>query len=313
MLSDVAIVCFAHTRPLHLLRMLNSLLGNNASTLLPIYAYIDGHRSEGEKAVVDECEAILKRFQGVMQIKIIRRASNYGLSSQILAGVSEVLKSYEKIIVLEDDLVLSPHFLDFMIQGLEVYRDNPKVVSIHGYIYPHSKSNLPPTFFVRGADCWGWATWRDRWQSATLDPEYVSREISRRGLVSRLNYDVGNSYSDLLDATLSGMVDSWAIRWHASAILKNQLTLYPRESLVANTGNDGSGTNSKISQSFDQEVSLQPIAVVRSDANESLGGLRVVQQHFSRQRKGVGQAILQRIMRQKSKFVDRVASSFRLG
>lgn len=311
LVSDSAIVCFAHTRPDHLLRMLNSLMSNEVSSLLPIHAYIDGHRSEIEKAKADECETVLNRFQRVLQIKIIRRSSNYGLSSQVLSGVSEVLESFESVIVLEDDLELSPHFLDFMLQGLEIYRDNPKVASIHGYIYPHSKRNLPDSFFVRGADCWGWATWRDRWESATFDAEYLSQEISRRRLVSKLNYGRGKSHSDLLSATLTGSVDSWAIRWHASAILKDQLTLYPRESLVANTGNDGSGTNSRISQSFDQEVSRSPVTVERIPVKESPQGLLVVQQHFSRKHKTLGRAFLHEKMRLTRKLAKQIGSSFR--
>ena len=40
---------------------------------------------------------------------------------------------------------------------LELYKNNNKVSSIHGYSYPTKK--LPDYFFLKGADCWGWATW----------------------------------------------------------------------------------------------------------------------------------------------------------
>ena len=39
---------------------------------------------------------------------------------------------------------------------------------------------------------------------------------------------------------------SWAIKWYASAFVKNMFTLYPKKSYVRNIGNDGSGTNCSV-------------------------------------------------------------------
>ena len=44
---------------------------------------------------------------------------------------------------------------------------NKQVASIHGYIYPID--GLPETFFIRGADCWGWATWKRAWNIFEAD------------------------------------------------------------------------------------------------------------------------------------------------
>jgi len=47
----------------------------------------------------------------------------------------------------------------------------------------------------------------------------------------------------MLEAQKKAKVDSWAIRWYLSVFIKNGLVLYPRKSLVENSGFDGSGVN----------------------------------------------------------------------
>lgn len=47
----------------------------------------------------------------------------------------------------------------------------------------------------------------------------------------------------MLEDQIRGKNNSWAIRWYASAFLKNKLTLYPKNSFVKNIGVDGSGTH----------------------------------------------------------------------
>ena len=99
---------------------------------------------------------------GFKSLNIIERDINMGLSKSIITGVTEICDKYGKVIVLEDDHVTSPYFLQYMNDGLRAYEHDEDVISIHGYIYPLG-DKLPETFFIRGADCWGWATWKTSW------------------------------------------------------------------------------------------------------------------------------------------------------
>ena len=63
--------------------------------------------------------------------------------------------------------------------------------------------------------------------------------------------------------------DSWAIRWHASMFLENKLTLYPGTSFAKNIGNDGSGTHSESSNSFDTSLSEELLHMKNIDVCES--------------------------------------------
>jgi hypothetical protein len=58
----------------------------------------------------------------------------------------------------------------------------------------------------------------------------------------------------MLRDTLAGRVDSWAVRWYASAFLAGMYTLYPNRSLVRNRGNDGTGTHSGVSDRYEVPV-----------------------------------------------------------
>jgi len=75
-----------------------------------------------------------------------------------------LLNEYGKIIVLEDDLLTSPYFLKFMNEALEYYKNEKKVWHISGWNYPINNEGLDDVFFWRTMNCWGWATWADRWQ-----------------------------------------------------------------------------------------------------------------------------------------------------
>ena len=141
-----------------------------------------------------------------------------------------------------------------MNDALQRFHSNDEVASIHGYLYP-IKQALPEAFFLPGADCWGWATWRRGWSYFNADGQYLLDELNKRNLIKDFDYNGTYPYSTMLQSQIDGRNDSWAIRWYASTYLLGKITLYPGCSLVHNIGNDGSGTHSDISGVMD--VSLR--------------------------------------------------------
>ena len=123
---------------------------------------------------------------------------------------------------------------------------NSQVASIHGYLLP-LKNQFSECFFLRGADCWGWATWRDRWSTVEWDAQSLLQALRLSRDRASFNFLGAYPFEKMLEKQSLGEIDSWAIRWHASMFLQNRLTLYPQSSLVLNTGNDGSGTHGKSS------------------------------------------------------------------
>jgi hypothetical protein len=176
------------------------------------------------------------------------------LAESIIQGVTEILQQSEKVIVLEDDMVVSPYFLEYMNEALERFVDDDRVISVHGYVYPVD-IELPEAFFLPGADCWGWATWRRGWALFNSDGQYLLDELVRRHLIQEFDYNGAYPFLNMLKDQIKGENNSWAIRWYASAFLTNKLTLYPGRSLVNNIGNDSSGTHCGDSDSMDAKLS----------------------------------------------------------
>jgi len=182
-----------------------------------------------------------------------------------------VLGSHGRVVVVEDDLLLSPHFLRYMNDGLALYAGNERVASIHGYRYPCTDP-LPETFFLRGADCWGWATWSRAWQHFEPDGTALLARLRERRLTRAFDLDASFPYTRMLEDQVAGRNDSWAIRWHASCFLKELLTLYPGRTLVENIGNDSTGTHSARTEVFSAAPTDAPVEVRTIAIEESSEG-----------------------------------------
>jgi len=262
------IVVFTYNRPEHTLRAFNALLKNPLANESDIIIYSDSAKTANHNKAVDEVRSFLSEITGFRSKKVIHRDNNFGLAESIIQGVTGVLQESEKVIVLEDDMVVSPYFLEYMNEALDQFVDDNRVISVHGYVYPVD-IKLPEAFFLPGADCWGWATWRRGWEIFNPNGQYLLDELVQRHLIQEFDYNGTYPFSNMLKAQIKGANDSWAIRWHASAFLAGKLTLYPGRSLVHNSGNDGSGTHCGTSDSMDiklseTKINLNNIAVESS-------------------------------------------------
>lgn len=254
------IALFIYNRLRHTMRTVESLQGNDFSADSDLFIFSDGPRTEADNekilAVRDYCRTIT----GFKKVTLIERHENLGLAGSIISGVSEIITSHGQAIILEDDMITSPFFLRFMNEALEFYKSEERVCSIVGYLFP-VRTKLPETFFLSGADCWGWATWKRGWELFEPDGRKLLDSLRAQKLTYRFDLDGTYDYTKMLLDQIAGNNDSWAIRWYASVFLKDRLTLYPGRSLIRNIGTDASGTHGDASSALDTEISLQPVRV----------------------------------------------------
>ena len=277
------VVVFAYKRLDHLRRTITSLRANPEALSTDIVFFCDAAKHPEHRAQVEEVRAFIDTVTGFRSITRVYRERNMGLAQSVMDGVSQILDSRGRAIVLEDDLVLSPHFLRFMNEALDRYEADVRVASIHSYVVP-SDEPLPETFFLQGADCWGWATWSRSWSHFERDGATLLAELRSRGLCRHFDLDGQYPYTGMLHDQIGGRNSSWAILWHASCYLKGLLTLYPGRSLVENIGNDSSGTHCKTSDALsrpptDRRVDVGPIAV-----EPSIAARAAIVRFFSAQR-----------------------------
>lgn len=273
------IAIFAYSRVDHLRRTIDSLLKNEESSHTLVYIFCDGPKDVSGKASTDAVRTFAESISGFAGITRIYRETNIGLASSIINGVSYVLKEHRSVIVVEDDLDVSPYFLRFMNEGLRTYQDDVEVASIHGYSYSFN-SDTPETYFLRGTGCWGWATWHRAWEAFEADGQVLLNQLQRNGLLKAFDLDGSYPYSKMLKNQIKGRNNSWAIRWHAACFLKNMITLHPGRSLVNNTGFDNSGTHCSQTDFFTQSIQSGPVPVTRIQPIESQSVREKLVHHF---------------------------------
>lgn len=243
-LAPVAL--FVYNRPIHTLQTLEALSSNLLADQTNLFVFLDGPKNGADPNTIElirETKNVINSRQWCKEQILIERETNLGLAESIIQGVTKLVNQFGSIIVLEDDLVTSKYFLSFMNKALNTFELEEKVACISGYNYP-VENKLPETFFLKGADCWGWATWKRSWNDFEPNGQKLADKIKILKLESEFDFDNSFPYFQMLLDQISKKNNSWAIRWYASAFLKDKLCLYPGVSLIKNIGLDGSGTHS---------------------------------------------------------------------
>ena len=208
------IVLFVYNRPWHTQQTIEALQKNELASESELFIYADGAKNNKANEKVKEVRNYIKTVDGFNKVTIIERENNWGLADSIIDGVTQTVNKYGRVIVLEDDLVTSSYFLRFMNDALEVYKDNNEVASIHGYLYPiDNMIGVPDTFFIKGADCWGWATWARSWELFELNGQKLLDELQYKKLQKEADFNNSYGYSRMLKDQINGKNNSWAIRW----------------------------------------------------------------------------------------------------
>jgi glycosyltransferase involved in cell wall biosynthesis len=277
LLAPVAL--FAYNRPENLARTLDALARNELATATELVIFCDG-------AKPNSLENTLKNIENVRELAFLEtkkhrfanvvlrlQDSNLGLATAIISGVTELCKSHGRVIVLEDDLTTSPYFLRFMNDSLDLYAQESKVLSIGACNYFANKNTFPETFFTPVPDCWGWATWEDRWQLFEPDSKKLLQALEDKNLLEAFNLEGAYDFRRMLIGHIEGRVSSWAVRWFAVSLLNDKLNLYPNPSLTHHIA--GKGATHAI-ENVTPPMAQRPILVesipleIRSDVYQGL-------------------------------------------
>jgi hypothetical protein len=288
------IALFVYNRPRHTRQTVDALLKNELAGESDLFIFSDAPKKPEFTEAVQEVRGYIKTISGFRSVTIFEREKNFGLAHSIIDGVTRLCDEHGRVIVLEDDLVTSPYFLKYMNDALDLYEHDERVICIHGYTFP-VEEKLAETFFLRGADCWGWATWKRGWDLFEPDGNALLAELGGRNLKYQFDYNGAYDFTKMLEGQISGKNDSWAIRWHASAFLKEKLTLYPGRSLVHNIGNDNSGSHCGTTTEFDVKLSDTPIIFNNITVEPSQKSSLAFENFLRKMKKGLLQRLLLKI------------------
>lgn len=296
------IAIFAYNRPEHTKRLLKSLWRNPEFRESPVHIYCDGPKASAHASDVAAVRAVVREM-APPRTEFVMRDHNLGLANSVIAGVSDACARHGRVIVCEDDLVVSPVTLRYFNDALQRYMEEERVMHIAGYMFPVDCS-LPQTFFYREASCWGWATWARAWKAFDPNPRASLDWINRKNARHAFNIDGSMQYYAMLKKQAAGRIDSWAIRWYASVFRAGGLALHPGQALIENRGFDGSGVHCNTTAAFDVDVSTMPITEFPQEVVECRTAVDAMIRYRSswvvtrrNERKAKGETILVKSMR----------------
>ena len=273
-LPPAPVIVFGYNRPDHLRQTLSALAAADGARGSPLWLFCDGAKPGADMARIDAVRAVANdpvwdtHFASVTRIMADQ---NRGLAASIIGGVSRVLERAQTAIVIEDDLIVAPDFLQFMNDCLTFYQDDPKVGSITGFC---PLSTLPAGYsadvMAVPRNCsHGWATWRDRWEQVDWDAPGAARIRDDAALRRKFNA-AGSDRAYRLRRQLEGRIDSWSIRFGLWQFLDGRHTIYPSQNRIRNIGFDGSGVHTRAGQEINHEIAAKPYTLEKVSENNDI-------------------------------------------
>tara|TARA_Y100000389_G_scaffold201606_1_gene244742 strand:+ start:2177 stop:3061 length:885 start_codon:yes stop_codon:yes gene_type:complete len=231
--APLIVVCYNRIKLLK--QLIISLKKNNLTKKTTIYFFVDLCPNKNtHKKIID----LLNNVNFFYKKKIIIRKKKLGLKTNVLKAINYVFKFHKKLIVLEDDLVLTKNTLEYFNKTLNKFEYTNKIYSISGFAFMDknddkifNKNNL---LLSKRPCSWGWATWKHKWNS--LEKINLKK-------INFINSTYGNDLILMNLKKRNNNLDSWAYDWTLKHILNNKFCIYPRYSFVKNNGFDNFSTN----------------------------------------------------------------------
>jgi len=231
------IIIFTYNRLDDIQKTISSLQQNLLAKESELFLFSDFAKRDKDKEAVNKVREYLETISGFKSITIIKRDKNFGLAENIVDGVTEIINKYEKVIVLEDDLITSKNFLNYMNDTLEYYKNNKQIFAISGFCWrlPSLKNLKEDIFFAYRPASWGWATWKNQWEDIDWEIKDYETFIKDKKAIKKFNRG-GMDMTRMLKHFKEGKNNSWAIRWSYSMSKQDKYCIYPKISKVQNIG-----------------------------------------------------------------------------
>lgn len=249
--SLAPISLFVYNRFNETQKTVEALCSNFLASESELYVFSDGPKNESDIEKVNAIRDYLLSVQGFKSVEIIESPINKGLANSIIEGVTMMLKKYNKVIVLEDDLISSPDFLNFMNESLAYYCDNTRIFNVSGFSLnlPSLETYSKDYYLGYRASSWGWGTWKNRWDC--IDWKVTDFNHLKWNPIKFIQFMRGGSDMPLmLWKQMNGKIDSWAIRWCYHQFKNDLLTVFPSKTKIKSIGIGADATHTKKTKRF---------------------------------------------------------------
>lgn len=256
---------FTFNRPEHTRRTLAALAANDLAADTDLHIFCDGPRSKTDEEAVVKVREICRAASGFASLHVHEKSVNQGLAKSLITGISSLFEKHEQVIVFEDDVLASIGTLRFLNTCLDQYHADHVVFNISAWSPDPQKIGFPDNYpwdvyFIPRFNCWGWATWKDRWQSIDWNLSNASALFNIPRALNAYSQG-GTDVPHMLRACLDKRNDSWAVRADFARFTHGRLGLNPIRAYVDNIGCDNTGTHCGESPQYAVNTSLAPATI----------------------------------------------------
>lgn len=245
------IALFLYARPDHAARTIGALLANRRAAEAGLVVFCDGPRTPEAAPKVAElrrtAHALLDTQQSFAFVEFVERDENWGLARSIIEGVGAVAERFGRVVVIEDDILTAPDFLDYMLSALDRYAGEPSVFTVSGHTPVAATRAIPEdypfdAYFNIRFSAWGWGTWADRWRK--IDFSVADYAAFKDDLDRQLSFNRGgDDLTQMLCHQVEHNLGTWDVQTAYCMSVHGAVSLFPCRSLVDNIGLDGSGVH----------------------------------------------------------------------
>jgi hypothetical protein len=216
-----------------------------------LYIAIDGPRDSKPEDVTlcKEVIAITKNVDWKCEVRYLIREKNLGCKLGVSSAISWALKDEDRIIVIEDDIVVAPAFFAFADELLEKYKNDDRIAMISANQYTPIEIEQD-YLFTKYGHIWGWATWRRVWDNFNVELPSLKNDIEK-GLLKNIGYTkkeqlyIEKFAYRLLNLINHKTINTWDYQFAYHRIRNKLFSIAPRVNLASNIGTYSSRTDTE--------------------------------------------------------------------
>lgn len=208
----------------------------------------DGPRTskETDALKVKECRDIASNIDWECEVFQDFSEVNLGCGRRIFTGLTNAFKKVDRLVIIEDDIVISDSFLPFCKVLLEKYKDDERINSISGMNHFGVYEDCPYSyFFSRGGAIWGWATWKRVWDDIDwnldiINDPYIYKTLQRNGTPYRFTKGIADRAKGIAELIKNGGAPSyWTFHFLLYSYLESRFNIVPKYNQISNIGLTG--------------------------------------------------------------------------
>lgn len=235
---------FCYNRVAKLKSCIEALLKNPECATSDIVFFSDGPKKASDIQAIQEVRDYIDQLQGFRSVVKHYREHNLSTGPNFRTGLTYLSENYERFIIVEDDLIVSPNYLKFLSDALEFYKDDQSVFCVTAYVFPLNIGDYPYDTLVYKRFCsYGWGGWGNRFSKVIWDEDELNKLMhTSPGFKKRLNAE-GYDLVRMLKKQINGTISTWDIQMQTHVAENRLKVIYPTLSKVSNIGFDEQSTN----------------------------------------------------------------------